>query len=108
MSNVRILQEVYSVVFLDAIHYKVKEEGRVITKAAYTCLGIDLEGRKEILGIWVGESEGAKFWLRVCSELSHRGVKDILIACIDGLERASQMQLERSFQKQKSSYVSFI
>ena len=82
----RPLQEVYSVVFMDAIHYKVKEEGRVITKAAYTCLGIDLEGRKEVLGIWVGESEGAKFWLRVCSELSHRGVKDILIACIDGLK----------------------
>ena len=82
----RPLQEVYSVVFLDAIHYKVKEEGRVITKAAYTCLGIDLEGRKEILGIWVGESEGAKFWLRVYSELHHRGVKDILIACIDGLK----------------------
>lgn len=82
----RPLQEVYSIVFLDAIHYKIKEDGRIITKAAYTCLGIDLEGKKEVLGIWIGESEGAKFWLRVCAELNNRGVKDILIACIDGLK----------------------
>jgi len=82
----RPLENVYLAVFFDAIHYKVREEGKVVSKAAYTCLGIDSEGRKEILGIWIGESEGAKFWLSVCSELKNRGVKDIFIACIDGLK----------------------
>jgi len=82
----RPLSSVYAVVFFDAIHYKVKEEGRVVCKAAYTCLGIDWEGKKEILGLWVGESEGAKFWLRICTELQNRGVSDILIACVDGLK----------------------
>jgi transposase-like protein len=82
----RPLHSVYPIVFFDAIHYKVKEEGKVVSKAAYTCLGIDIEGKKDILGIWIGESEGARFWLKVCSELQNRGVKDILIACIDGLK----------------------
>lgn len=82
----RPLAEVYPIVFFDAIHYKVKEEGKVVSKAAYTCLGIGLEGQKEVLGIWVGESESSRFWLSVCSELQHRGVKDIFVACIDGLK----------------------
>lgn len=82
----RPLQSIYSIVFFDAIHYKVKENGKVVSKASYTCLGIDLEGRKDVLGIWIGEAEGAKFWLRVFTELQNRGVKDILIACIDGLK----------------------
>src|ERR1700761_6214395 len=82
----RPLQNTYAAVFFDAIHYKVKECGKVVSKASYTCLGIDLEGRKDVLGIWIGEAEGAKFWLRVCTELQNRGVKDILIACIDGLK----------------------
>lgn len=82
----RQLQPVYPIVFFDAIHYKVKENGKIISKAAYTCLGIDNEGKKDVLGLWIGESEGAKFWLKVCSELNNRGVKDILIACIDGLK----------------------
>lgn len=82
----RSLQSVYPIVFFDAIHYKVKENGKVVSKAAYTCLGIDIEGKKEVLGLWIGESEGAKFWLTVCTELQNRGVKDILIACIDGLK----------------------
>lgn len=82
----RPLQPVYPIVYFDAIHYKVKEGGRVISKAAYTCLGIDVEGRKDVLGLWIGESEGAKFWLKVCTDLQNRGVKDILIACIDGLK----------------------
>lgn len=82
----RPLQSVYPIIFFDAIHYKVKEGGKVVSKAAYTCLGIDVEGKKDILGLWIGESEGAKFWLKVCSELHNRGVKDILIACIDGLK----------------------
>jgi putative transposase len=82
----RPLQGVYPIVFFDAIHYKVKDGGKVVSKAAYTCLGIDSEGKKDILGLWIGESEGAKFWLKVCTELQNRGVKDILIACIDGLK----------------------
>lgn len=82
----RPLQKVYPITYFDAIHYKVREGGRVITKAAYTCLGIDLDGRKDVLGLWVGESEGAKFWLRVFSELKNRGVHDIFIACVDGLK----------------------
>lgn len=82
----RSLQKVYPIVYFDAIHYKVRENGKVVTKASYTCLGIDSEGRKEVLGIWIGEAEGARFWLRVCTELQNRGVKDIFIACIDGLK----------------------
>lgn len=69
----------------DAVHFKVREEGRIVTKAAYAALGINGDGYKDILGIWIGENEGAKFWLKVCNELKNRGVEDILIACIDGL-----------------------
>ena len=82
----RPLQKAYPITYFDAIHYKVREEGVVMTKAIYTCLGIDLEGKKEVLGLWIGESEGAKFWLRVFSELKNRGVEDIFIACVDGLK----------------------
>lgn len=82
----RPLQKVYAIIFFDAIHYKVRENGKIVSKASYTCLGIDLEGKKDVLGIWVGDAEGAKFWLKVCTELQNRGVKDILIACIDGLK----------------------
>lgn len=82
----RTLENFYPVVFLDAVHFKVREEGRIQTKAAYVALGISGEGYKDILGIWIGENEGAKFWLKVCNELKNRGVEDILIACIDGLK----------------------
>ena len=82
----RVLDDIYPIVFLDAIHYKVRQDGKVITKASYTCLGITKEGKKEILGIWVGESEGASYWLRILNELKNRGVKDIFIACVDGLQ----------------------
>ena len=82
----RPLQNIYPIVFFDAIHYKVRDEGKVVTKAAYTCLGIDLSGIKEVLGIWVGENEGAHYWLGICNELKNRGVEDILIACVDGLK----------------------
>jgi len=67
----RPLQNLYPIAYFDAIHYKVRQQGKVINKAAYTCLGIDLEGKKEVLGLWIGESEGAKFWLRVFSELKN-------------------------------------
>lgn len=81
----RPLDSIYPVVFLDAIHYKVRSEGKVINKAAYIIMGISMSGIKDILGIWVGENESAKYWLSVLTELKNRGVKDIYIAAIDGL-----------------------
>ena len=82
----RTLDSFYPVVFLDAVHFKVREDGRILTKAAYVALGINGDGYKDILGIWIGENEGAKFWLKVCDELKNRGVSDILITCVDGLK----------------------
>lgn len=81
----RMLDEVYPIVYMDAIHFKVRDDHRIVTKAAYICLGVDMDGYKDILGIWIGEAEGAKFWLSVCNDLNNRGVKDICIACMDGL-----------------------
>lgn len=81
----RPLEEVYAVVYLDAIHFHVRSEGRIVKKAVYIALGIDMEGRRDVLGMYVGENESAKFWLTVLNGLKNRGVKDILIACIDGL-----------------------
>ena len=81
----RPLEDVYPVVFMDAIHYKVRVDAKVVSKAAYTCLGINLEGHTDVLGIWLSESEGAHFWQTVLTDLKARGVKDILIACVDGL-----------------------
>ena len=81
----RMLDPVYPIVYMDAVHFKVRDEHRIISKAAYICMGVDMNGYKDILGIWIGEAEGAKFWLSVCNDLNNRGVKDILIACMDGL-----------------------
>jgi putative transposase len=86
----RPLQEVYAVVFLDAIHFKVKQDGHIVNKAAYMVIGIDLEGKKDVLGMWIGEHESAKFWMNVLNELKNRGVKDILITCVDNLTGFSQ------------------
>ncbi|PTY75791.1 IS256 family transposase, partial [Heyndrickxia sporothermodurans] len=86
----RLLDPVYPIVFLDAIHFKVKHENRIVSKAAYTVLGINTDGVKDILGIWIGENESASFWLNVCQELKSRGVEDILIACKDGLSGFSE------------------
>jgi putative transposase len=83
----RPLESIYPIVFFDAIHYKVRDDSKKVTsKAAYTCLAVDINGRKDLLGLWVGEAEGANFWLNVLTELKNRGVQDILIACIDGLK----------------------
>ncbi len=82
----RPLDAVYPIVYLDAIHLKMRAEGRVQNQAVYLALGITLDGHKELLGLWIGESEGAKFWLGVLTELQNRGVKDVLIACVDGLK----------------------
>jgi putative transposase len=81
----RPLEDVYCIVWLDAMHYKVKDEGRIVSRAVYHILGINKEGRKDLLGMYVSESEGANFWLSVLSDLRNRGVADILIACIDNL-----------------------
>jgi transposase-like protein len=81
----RPLEDVYCIVWLDAMHYKVKDEGRIVSRAVYHILGINKEGRKDLLGMYVSESEGANFWLGVLSDLRNRGVEDILIACIDNL-----------------------
>jgi putative transposase len=82
----RPLEEVYPIVYFDAIRVKVRDEGHVINKAAYLAIGVRLDGIKDILGIWLEKEEGAKFWLKVISELQTRGLKDILIACVDGLK----------------------
>jgi len=83
--QVRPLNAVYPIVYLDGIFFKVRSEGKIVTKCSYTILGITQDGMKELLGIWLAESEGAKFWLQVLNELKNRGVHDILIACVDGL-----------------------
>tara|TARA_B100000609_G_scaffold196847_1_gene192929 strand:- start:13701 stop:14948 length:1248 start_codon:yes stop_codon:yes gene_type:complete len=82
----RPLHELYPVVFFDAIHYKVRVYGKIICKAAYTCLGIDKDGLKDVLGIYIGENESSTFWLSVLTDLQNRGIQDILIACVDRLK----------------------
>lgn len=81
----RSLSPLYPFVYLDGIHFKVRKDGRVVTKCAYIALGVNESGHKEVMGIWVGEAEGAKFWMGILSELKSRGVADILIICTDGL-----------------------
>ena len=81
----RPLEAIYPFVFMDAIHYKVREDHRIVTKAAYVVLGINLDGYKEILGIWIGENESSKFWLGVLNELKTRGVNEVYLFCVDGL-----------------------
>ena len=81
----RPLEEVYAVVFMDAIHFHVRSEGQIVKKAVYIAIGINMDGLKEVLGMWVGENESAKFWLSVMNGLKNRGLQDILIACVDGL-----------------------
>ncbi len=82
----RPLDAVYPVIYLDCIVVKIRQDKKVINKAIYLALGVNMEGHKELLGLWLSENEGAKFWLNVLTELQNRGVKDILIACVDGLK----------------------
>jgi transposase-like protein len=82
----RPLDAVYPIVYLDCLVVKIRQEKQVINKAVYLALGVNVEGHKELLGMWISENEGAKFWLNVLTELQNRGVKDILIACVDGLK----------------------
>lgn len=81
----RPLESVYPFVFMDAIHYKVREEGRVVTKAIYCVLGVNQEGYRDLLGLYIGKAESSKFWMQVLTDLQNRGLEDILIACVDNL-----------------------
>lgn len=82
----RPLDAIYPIVYLDCIVLKVRQDSRVINKSVFLALGINIEGQKELLGMWLAENEGAKFWLNVLTELKNRGLNDILIACVDGLK----------------------
>jgi putative transposase len=82
----RPLEALYAIMYLDALFVKMRHEGRVENRAVYVAIGVDLEGRKDVLGLWTSSNEGAKFWLGVLTELKNRGVKDVLIACVDGLK----------------------
>ena len=82
----RQLDEIYPIVYMDAIQFKVRDGGHVKNKAVYLAIGMTMDGLKEVLGLWIAQTEGAKFWLQVVTELKNRGVKDILIACVDGLK----------------------
>ena len=79
------MEAFYPFIFMDAIHYKIREDHQVVTKAAYVVLGINNEGMKEVLGLWVGASESAKYWMGVLNELKSRGVKDVSLFCVDSL-----------------------
>ena len=94
----RPLESVYAVVFMDAIHYHVRSEGQIIKKAVYIAIGVNMNGRKDVLGIWVGENESAKFWVGALNSLRNRGVEDILIACTDNLTGFSRA-IEAVFPK---------
>lgn len=82
----RQLDEVYMIAYLDALHFKVRDAGHVRNKAVYLAIGVSVGGGKEVLGMWIAQTEGAKFWLQVVTELKNRGVRDIFIACVDGLK----------------------
>jgi putative transposase len=82
----RPLDRVYAAIYLDAITCKVRDNGVVARKAAYLAVGIDADGFKDVLGIWIDQAEGAKFWLKICNELANRGVEDVIFVCVDGLK----------------------
>jgi transposase-like protein len=81
----RLLEKTYSFMFMDAIHYKVRQDKQIVVKAAYVVLGVNMDGQKEVLGIWVGASESSRFWLSVLNDLKNRGVQNVLVFCVDGL-----------------------
>ena len=82
----RPLEKLYPIVYLDCIHIKTRDNHMPHNKAVYIALAVNMEGKKEILGLWISKNEGAKFWMQVVTELKNRGVEDILIACVDGLK----------------------
>lgn len=91
----RPLEQIHAVVFMDAIHYHVRNEGRIVKRAFYIAIGIDMEGHKDVLGMYVGQNESAKFWLSILNSLKNRGVEDILIACVDGLTEFPQAEIQQ-------------
>lgn len=112
----RPLAGTYPIIYLDAVHFKVRDSGKIVSKAAYIILGINTEGLKDILGIWIGENEGAKYWLGILNEIRLRGVNDIFIACIDGLTGFSeairevfpQVEIQRCIVHQIRNTVKYI
>lgn len=94
----RQLDEVYPILYLDGIVFKIKQEGQIVKKTVYLVYGITIEGRKDVLGIWIGEAESSKFWMKVLVDLKNRGVKDIFIASVDGLNGFSEA-IEATFPK---------
>lgn len=86
----RPLAPIYAMIFMDAIHFKVRQEGRIVSKAAYVMIGVDMEGMKEVLGLWIGEAETAKFWLTTLWEIKSRGTQDVLLCCVDNLAGFSE------------------
>jgi len=94
----RILEPIYAIVWLDAMHFKIREEGKIRSKAVYSILGVNLEGKKEVIGLYLGDNESASFWLQVLTDIQQRGVEDILIASIDNLRGFTQA-IENIFPK---------
>ncbi len=101
----RPLEDIYAVVFMDAIHYHVRNEGRIVKRAVYIAIGSDMEGHKDVFGMYVGQNESVKFWLSILNGLKNCGVKDILIACVDGLTGFPRA-IEAFFLRLRSSSVS--
>ena len=101
----RPLNPVYPFVFMDCIHYKVREDGRILSRAAYIVLGVTVEGYKEILSITVGANETSKFWLGMLNDLKNRGVQDVLFFCVDGLPRIQRRNPGPFSPRHRSSAV---
>lgn len=104
----RPLDTVYPILYLDCIVVKIRQDKRVINKAVYVALGVNSHGHKELLGLWMSENEGAKFWLSVLTELKNRGVKDVFVACVDGLTGFPEAILPRYSRKPRCNSVSYI
>ena len=104
----RPLEDIYPIVFLDCMVLKIREGGTVGRRALYLALGVTLDGDRDVLGMWFQETEGAKFWMQVLTDLKTRGVRDILICCVDGLDRASPRRSRRSSLRRPSRHASCI
>ncbi len=100
----RPLDEVYPIFYLDCIVVKVRHDNQIVNKSVYLALGINCDGHKELLGLWIAETEGAKFWLSVLTELQNRGLKDIFIACVDGL-KGFPGAIQAAYPEQKYSFA---
>jgi putative transposase len=104
----RSLDDVYPIVYFDAIRINTRDSGRVIKKTVYLAIGVDLDGQKDVLGIWIERNEGAKFWLSVFTELKNRGMKDVLIACVDGLKGLPEAEVQLCMVHMVRNSVKFV